>query len=80
MRINILCLALLLAILDVLQGLYAVHVNRVFGLWCLTPLSTKNSYNVAVSFIGGANRSTTEYPHTYKAGQMHNACGIDCLM
>jgi len=30
----------------------------VYGLWCLTPLSTIFSNIMAVSFIGGGNRST----------------------
>ena len=35
------------------------HIGLVWcGLWCLTPLSTIFSYIVAVSFIGGENRST----------------------
>jgi len=33
-------------------------------LWCLTPLSTIFSYIVAVSFIGGGNRSTRRKPLT----------------
>ena len=31
-------------------------------LWCLTPLSTVFQYIVAVSFIGGRNRSTRRKP------------------
>jgi hypothetical protein len=34
----------------------------VIGLWCLTPLSTYFSYNVAVSFIGRGDQSTRRKP------------------
>jgi len=37
---------------------------RVLGLWCLTSLSTIFQYIVAVSFIGGENRSTRRRPQT----------------
>ena len=35
---------------------------RTIGFWCLTPLLTIFSYIVAVSFIGGGNRSTCSNP------------------
>jgi hypothetical protein len=35
-----------------------------YGLWCVTPLSQHFSYIVAVSFIGGGNRSTRRKPPT----------------
>jgi len=38
--------------------------NKGLGLWCLTPLSKYFSYMVAVSFIGGGNRSTRRKPPT----------------
>jgi hypothetical protein len=34
------------------------------GLWCLTPLSTIFHYIVAISFIGGGNRSSRRKPPT----------------
>ena len=38
---------------------------RILGLWCLTSLSTIFQYIVAVSFIGGENRSTRRRPQTW---------------
>jgi hypothetical protein len=35
-------------------------------LWCLTPLSQYFSYIVAVSFIGGGNRSIRRKPPTHR--------------
>jgi len=44
------------------RDLIKVYDIAGLGLWCLTPLSTYFSYIVAVSFIGGGNRSTRRKP------------------
>jgi hypothetical protein len=48
--------------LDSNKSLFSSFLFKGLGLWRLMPLLTIFSYIVAVSFIGGGNRSTLRKP------------------
>jgi len=48
----------------IIRYFVCVIIDGFWGLWFLTPLSTIFHYIVAVTFIGGGNRSTRRKPPT----------------